>query len=79
MIARPKQTEDKGKCICRSCDMKFRRLSGFRAHLVGPIGNRLHLSPAQMLEQGFHQDTHGYWRAASDPNYIWPKARKVAP
>jgi hypothetical protein len=64
-----KQTEDRGKCLCRACNQTFRRLSTFDIHRVGPWTDRRCLSVAEMLARGFSQDSLGYWRQA---------ARKVA-
>lgn len=60
-----KQTEDKGKCLCRTCGKRFRRLSGFDKHLSGPYGQRRCLTTARMQELGFTQDSNGRWMAKS--------------
>jgi hypothetical protein len=57
-----KKTEDKGKCRCSACRLEFRRLSGFDAHMVGPIGNRRHYSAPELKDRGWKQDSNGRWQ-----------------
>jgi len=68
-----KQTEDKGKCVCGGCNERFRRLSTFDKHRVGPFSDRRCLTRAQMAERGFTLDSHDYWRQPAKEGGSWPK------
>lgn len=69
-----KQTEDKGKCTCKACGKRFRRLSGFDRHRIGPYRDRRCLTTPEMLERGFREDYQNYWRAPSSGTNTFSKA-----
>lgn len=73
-----KQIEDKGKCACGACGMKFQRLSGFDAHRVGVRADRRCLTRLQLVALGYFEDSNGRWRAASNKDRVWPTKTKVA-
>jgi hypothetical protein len=54
--------ENNGQCACAACGARFWRLSGFTRHRVGPWLNRACLTPEEMVERGFTQDSTLRWR-----------------
>ena len=63
-------------CTCGGCGARFRRLSTFDRHRVGPWADRRCLTAAAMVETGFTLDGNGLWRSPpKGPPRVWPLAR----
>jgi hypothetical protein len=64
---RPPLRIGSGVCECGGCAERFKSVTGFDRHRVGPGDARRCLTPAEMRGRGMTRNTHGQWITETRP------------